>query len=196
MRLRELSAGELSDIYNNYMVKDFPADELKPLERILYTMKTGLCSAYGIFEQNDLRGYAVFIVPEGVQYGLLDYLAVMQEYRGTGVGHAFFRLVGETLAVKYPQLLGLFIESEDTAFAADGRERTVREKRISFYRQNGCIVTSLGSRLFGVTYCILAYNFAGSPDRMPTLQELDDIYTAMFKQHHYKNNVRLWQYED
>lgn len=196
MELRELSVKELSDIYNRYMTTDFPSDELKPLERIVHTMRTGLCTAYGIFEHGDLRGYAIFIVPEGMRYGLLDYLAVLQDYRGTGVGHEFFGLIGDTLIRKYPQLSGFFIESENIEFAADDADQRTREKRISFYRQNHCTMTSLGSMLFGVTYSILAYSFDDGFESAPRLEDLDAIYIAMFKRHHYENNVRLWQHGD
>lgn len=192
MELRELSADQLAEIYNRYMVIDFPRDELKPLERILYTMETGLSCAYGIYEQEDLRGYAIFIVPDGRRYGLLDYLAVLEDYRGTGVGHAFFELVDDTLSARYPALGGFFIESENVASAVDDRERHVREKRISFYQQNHCAMTTLGSRLFGVDYSILVYDFDKRAGVPAALEDLDGVYAAMFQKHHYERNVSLW----
>lgn len=199
MELRELSAETLTEVYYQYMKTDFPADELKPLERILYTIETGICCAYGIYEQNveqeKLRGYAIFIVPGGCRYGLLDYLAVRREYRGTGVGHVFFELVGDVLAARYPALEGFFIESENIEFAADEGERKTREKRISFYRQNGCVMTTLGSRLFGVEYSILVYSFYQNAKKemfSVALEDLDPVYRAMFKKHHYENEVAAW----
>lgn len=50
MELKELSSEQLTEIYDQYMVIDFPQDELKPLERILYMLRTGLSCAYGIYE--------------------------------------------------------------------------------------------------------------------------------------------------
>ncbi len=203
MELRELSPEQMTEIYNRYMMTDFPQDELKPLDRILYMIKTGLCCAYGLYDDEkdggELRGYATFIVPDGLRYGLLDYLAVLKEYRGTGVGHVFFDLVGSTLSVRYPVLEGFFIESEDVAYAADESERRIREKRISFYVQNGCLQTALGSRLFGVTYSILRYDFGGSADAavptkvMAPIDDLDAVYREMFPKHHYEQNVALWE---
>lgn len=192
MELRELTAETLTEIYHRYMTADFPQDELKPLDRMVYMMESGLSCAYGIYEQERLRGYAVFIVPEGFRYGLLDYLAVLEEYRGTGIGHIFFELVGGTLAAKYPALRGFFIESEAMACAADARECRIREKRISFYEQNGCLMTTLGSKLFGVTYSILVYDFSGKADASASIEDLNDVYLAMFPKHHYENEVSLW----
>lgn len=210
-------------IYHQYMVADFPQDELKPLDRILYLMQTGLCCAYGLYDNEkdggELRGYATFIVPDGLRYGLLDYLAVLKEYRGTGIGHAFFHLIGTTLSARYPTLRGFFIESEAVAYAADAKERQIREKRISFYVQNNCLKTALGSKLFGVTYSILLYDFHSgtevvespeamesseamelseamesssaivSPGAMASIDDLDAIYRAMFTEYHYKQDV-------
>ena len=78
MYLKELTIQQFTAIYKTHMITDFPQDELKPLERMIYTMQTGLSSAFGLYENNDLRAYAVFIVPEGQSYGLLDYLAAVQ----------------------------------------------------------------------------------------------------------------------
>lgn len=194
MELIELSAEALTEVYDQYMTIDFPQDELKPLERILYTVETGLCCAYGMYEQDELRGYAIFIVPDGLRYGLLDYLAVLKKYRGTGVGHIFFEQIGDVLTTKYPALKGFYIETENIAFAADAGERRTREKRISFYRQNHCVMTTLESRLFGVDYSILLYDFDEKNVDSATVKDLDDIYRAMFKKHHYENAVSVWDY--
>ena len=221
MELREFSEEQMTEIYNRYMVADFPQDELKPLGRILDMIKTGLCCAYGLYDDEKdgggLRGYATFIVPDGLRYGLLDYLAVLKEYRGTGVGHAFFHLVGDTLTARYPALRGFFIESEAVAYAADERERQIREKRISFYIQNKCLDTVLGSKLFCVIYSILLYDFCSETgdvastegmaltgdvastegmtptEGMASIDDLDAIYRAMFPERHYKQNVDLWE---
>lgn len=200
MDLRELSAEEFRDVYNQYLVKDFPPNEVKPLERILNTMESGLCSAYGLFDGNVLKGYAVLILPEGLEYGLLDYLAIIKEYRNMGAGHAFFELIGDTLVRKASYLKGLFIESEKVESASNEAERTIREKRISFYIQNHCEMTLLGARLFGVTYSILLYRLGRETDdfrqsSFPTIADLDKIYLAMFKEHHYESRVALWKEE-
>ena len=196
MYLKELNVKEFTIIYQTYMKDDFPPDELKPLERMIYTMETGLSSAFGLYENNDLRAYAVFIIPEGQSYGLLDYLAVVKQYRGTGVGHHFFALIETALKQKYPWLEGFFIESENIDCAKTEHERKIRERRIAFYENNNCQITKLGSRLFGVTYSILLYQFTQSADNKKEtealFESLDNVYVSMFKKHHYEKEVRLW----
>jgi GNAT superfamily N-acetyltransferase len=194
MYIKELDKTEFTEVYNLHMKNDFPIDELKPLSRILYTMEIGLCSTFGIYDGDILKGYAVFIVPMGLKYGLLDYLAVVREYRGNGIGHEFFGLIGKVLEEKYDFLKGFFIESENVDFARNEAERIVRERRISFYEQNSCVMTRYGSRLFGVTYSILVFGIDKEVDLSDTtLNDLDNIYKAMFKPHHYESMVKIWE---
>ena len=59
-------------------------------------MQTGLSVTYGFYTEREnpseaLRGYAVFVIPQGLKYGLLDYLAILPAYRGSGIGQWFLR---------------------------------------------------------------------------------------------------------
>ncbi len=72
---------------------------------------------------------------------------------------------------------------------------------INFYKDCGCIETRLGSRLFGVEYSILTLNIRiiqkQDDDSIVLSQikrdDLDYIYKKMFKSHHYKEQVSLWE---
>jgi hypothetical protein len=44
-----------------------------------------------------------------------------------------------------------------------------------------------------VTYSILLYDFRGVPDAAASIGDVDDIYRAMFPEHHYEQNVDLWE---
>ncbi len=198
MFIKELSADELTHIYNTHMINDFPSSELKPLERILYTMSIKLCYAFGLYEGNSLKGYSIFIIPENCDYALLDYFAILSENRGMGYGHSFFSSICPFFNEHFPELKGIFIECEDINKAKDATERTTRSRRISFYKNNGCIDTPLCSCLFGVEYVILYLPLLSSetyttpsPDTLYT--GVNQIYRSMFKQHHYQNNVKLWK---
>lgn len=206
MNLRILSIEEISEIYNAYMVNDFPKSELKPLEHIINTTKKGLCFSVGMYENTEdkkeepLLGYAVFILPEGYKYGLLDYLAITGRNRGKGYGHIFFSLVKEFFRSQFPLLEGIFIECESVESAANTKETDIRVRRINFYKDCGCIVTRLGSRLFGVEYSILMLNIDNGNkinDNIASLKlgrnDLDYIYKEMFKPHHYKEQVSIWE---
>lgn len=208
MHLKILSIEDISEIYNTHMVNDFPKTELKPLSHIVNTTKKGLCYSVGIYEgiegekeEKDLLGYAVFILPQGYKYGLLDYLAITGKNRGKGYGHIFFSMIKEFFSSHFPWLEGIFIECESVESAANIKEKDIRVRRINFYKDCGCIVTRLGSRLFGVEYSILMLNIDNSnkviDDNIASLKferkDLDYIYKEMFKPHHYKEQVSMWE---
>ena len=56
MQLNRLSETEISEIYQNHLIFDFPADEVKPLERILQMLHSGIYFAFGLFEGAAVRG--------------------------------------------------------------------------------------------------------------------------------------------
>lgn len=204
MTIKPLSPEEFSEIYLTYMVKDFPDSELKPLERILETMQTGLSVTYGLYTEGEnpseaLRGYAVFVIPQGLRYGLLDYLAILPAYRGSGIGQWFFSEIPQILLHKNPKLQGFFIETEAVAFALDEVQRLVREKRNAFYKRCGCLPAKLGSRLFGVTYTVLYFVTVNNSDNenlpKPSKNDLDNVYKHMFPKRHYEKHIALWEEE-
>lgn len=192
MLIKEFTPNDFTMIYNNYMIYDFPAAELKPLDRILFTMSTGLCRCFGLFENETLYGYSIFITPPDSPYILLDYFAVVGDSRGKGIGSKFLSNLKQFFNETYPNVKGFFIECESIRTASTSEEESIRTRRISFYESNGCLPTLLGSNLFDVEYSICYYPL--SNERVPNndFDALNHIYKNMFKKHHYQNNVKIW----
>ncbi len=188
--LQQLTKEEISWIYHHYMKNDFPSSELKPLNRILELIDNNLCCGIGLLDDDTIRGYALLITPQPGTYCLLDYFAILPSYRGMGYGHAFFSLLPDFLSQNLPQTTGIFIECEAIADAKNTADKKVRQKRISFYENCGCQITNLHSCLFGVSYDILFLSDNMNSENI--LVPLKHIYEAMFKPHHYKNQVKLW----
>ena len=68
--IRLLDTEEIKSIYNEHIVTDFPASEVKPLKQMLEKRENGQYFVYGLFESNtdddgapqeELSGYAYFI---------------------------------------------------------------------------------------------------------------------------------------
>lgn len=186
--VRRLHQEEISHIYKTYMSQDFPAQELKPLGRILKSMEQGYGFSLGIYKEQELMGYAVFIVTKDC--ALLDYFAVVEANRGKGVGHEAFRLLKAYFEENLPEINGIYIEAERINKARNEKERTVRSRRIAFYQSCGCEMTELESRLFGVDYSIL-YCPLGASSVRPSLAAVDRIYRTMFKKIHFNCLVKL-----
>lgn len=190
MEIKKLAENEISQIYQTYMKQDFPPSELKPLNHIIKSAKEGYGFSVGIYEEEALTGYAVFILCEETKCALLDYFAVLKDKRGGGIGHQAVTLFETYFRENLPQIEGLYIESERVSAAKDEKQRSVRERRIAFYRSCGCDMTKLRSVLFDVDYSVLYKSF-GNAGNGASREALDALYRKMFKQEHYAKFVSL-----
>jgi probable selenium-dependent hydroxylase accessory protein YqeC len=186
MKIRLLNAEEVRDIYQTHLVNSFPRSEVKPLENILRMMELERYECLGLFEDNELRGYAYLVVDQESGYLLLDYLAVVSDRRGCGYGS---RMLKE-LRAWYQDWNGIFIESEALRTSANEDELVVRRRRLDFYEKNGCELTCVKTEVYGVEYSIFYIPILVEQPDHDT--ELDHIYRTMFSEKAYANHVRAW----
>lgn len=190
--IKKLAKDKLTEIYQTHMKQDFPASELKPLSHILRSMEAGFGFSLGIYEEEELAGYAVFILCEETRCALLDYFAILKDRRGGGLGHAAFPLFEAYFSKEKPEIEALYIESERVSAAEDEGQRLIRERRISFYRSCGCEMTPFRSVLFGVDYSVLYKPLGeGKQGNGASREALDALYRKMFKPEHYARFVSL-----
>ena len=88
---RNLSISDIEFIYKNYMINDFPKDELKPLSMIKKSISKNQYVCLGIYSHEELSGYAFFVCLD--KFCLLDYFAILSDRRGTGIGSSFLELL-------------------------------------------------------------------------------------------------------
>lgn len=188
--VRKLDREEIGQVYQTYMKKDFPSDELKPLSHIVRSMDAGYGFSLGLYEEETLAGYAVFILCEETRCALLDYFAILKDRRGGGLGHRAFSLLEAYFMENLPGVDGIYIESERISAAENEEQRLTRERRIAFYLSCGCEMTAFRSVLFGVDYSVL-YRPIGERGQEASLTALDTLYKKMFKPEHYARFVRL-----
>lgn len=189
--IKALNGDEVAGIYSRYMKKDFPMSELKPLSHIIKSMEAGYGFCLGIYGEEGLVGYAVFILCEETRCALLDYFAILKERRGEGLGHQAFSLFETYFQECQPQTEGFYIESERISAAKDEKQRGVRERRIAFYRSCGCEMTALRSVLFGVDYSVLYKPLGKGGGAEASKEALYALYRKMFKPEHFARFVSL-----
>ena len=178
MELKLLDNIQTDYVYNTYMTVDFPADELKPLSHIHTMLKEDIYSCYGFFEGELLKAYAYIVRVENCI--LIDYLAVLNEYRGRGVGSELMLCLKKLFKGKT-----ILIECENVAFAADPFEKHIRQRRIAFYESLGFVLTGISSRLFDAEYVILSL-----PEFKNTaLCDFRKLYLAMLKQERFDRHL-------
>lgn len=148
MEYRELRREEIMDVYLGRAKVHFPAAERKPPETIDRLYGEGIYRGIGCFQEDRLAAYAFFVCPKELEAVLLDYFAVMEEYRSSGVGGRFL----EEMKQIFYEKQGILIETENIEEAANEQEETIRRRRNVFYVANGAFDTGIRSRIEGVPY--------------------------------------------
>ncbi len=152
-KIRELDLKEMREVFQKYMKKDFPISELRPFQAIEKVWERGDYSAYGFFRNEEMLAYSCFYAAREIPYVMMDYLAVIPELRGQGIGSAFLKKMIPTLT----EWEGIFVEAESASSARTDSERAQRERRLRFYQKNGAVKTGVNCLLFGVDYNILYF---------------------------------------
>lgn len=163
--IKELTISQVREIYDSRMKKDFPPDELRPYRSIEQLTQEGLYFSLGYFDGETLLAYALFAKPKDSGGALLDYYAVSEEARGTGIGSKFLSGFHTVLEPHHVTHIILEVEAVDTA--GNNAEKEIRERRIRFYKRCLCKMSGIRSALFGVDYQVMYLSFDGRviPDK-------------------------------
>lgn len=132
MELKILNNELLLLWYEKFLKKDFILDEIKPLENIITLIKNDRYKVYGVFQNNEMIGYASFWKKKNINLVLLDYLGVSEKYRNKGFGSKILTLIREMLG-NIPYVVEAEIPTKDNP-----EEDKIRKRRIKFYERNGC----------------------------------------------------------
>lgn len=92
MKIVLLNVEQAQSIYRSQMVRDFPESELKPFASVQGMMTRGLYEPLAFYDEaGALMAYAWQAVLPQCRNVLLDYFAVLPQYRGSGVGTAVLK---------------------------------------------------------------------------------------------------------
>lgn len=196
--VKELSLEAMLSCYETYGPQFFPPEELKPSSAVRRLYELGIYRGFGLFDtallhgEHRLAGYALMVCPKAFNNVLLDYYAILPQYRGQGAGCFFLQQLAEV----FREADGIYIESETSPRTeptdALSSEPLTRERRIHFYERNGAHKTGVQSRLFGVSYEVLFLPCARQKRlAFRHLIAIDAIYREMFSPKHYEEEVFL-----
>lgn len=150
---------QIEMLYNTRLKKDFPKDELRPLDSFKNLWDKEAYECYGLVDGEGILGYAFFVHLSG-NY-LLDYFAIDSDHRDEGLGSLFLHQLSEILSAN---CIICEVEHPNSAEAI---------RRIQFYLRNRYKKTGLESTVLGVNYHILAAT-------ENTTEELRAIYTELY----------------
>ena len=171
MKLKRLSADELTALYRTELVNAFPPSELKPLKSMLTLMEGSRYEALGMYDEAGLHGYALTWLEPGIPFALLDYFGTLEGQRGSGLGTKMLDLLAE----HYRNYRGIFGEAEGV-FSPDPEEATLQQRRLDFYYRNGFRYGGYDCALFGVHYLTLIRG-----DEDVSAEELLDAHQRIYR---------------
>ena len=182
MKLKLLDKQELTDLYQNEMVFDFPKAELKPLRAMLRLMDMGQYDPLLITDdEGSPLGYAMLWLPRARNGALLEYLGVLRGKRNGGLGTQVLPLLAE----RYGQLFG----EAEAPTSDDPAENDLRRRRIAFYERNGFRVLDYDCALFGVHFNCL-YRGPETDDRKVEALHRS-VYADYFSPEHMARYIQL-----
>jgi len=186
--LRKIDYEEIAYIYENWLIKHFPQNEVKPLINIKNMYEIGGYEAYAWYEGENLRGYAYMCKNPAEKYVLLDYLAILDDYRGMGYGSKILKelknVISETEAI--------IIETEDLDKAASKQEKEERVRRDSFYTGNGIIKSGLTATVYEADYRVWYMPFGKILTDAEIADAYDKIYRFMLSEKGYANCFKMF----
>lgn len=180
---KEVTAGQAEEIYKKYLKADFPPAEVKPFAIIRKMMRKESYVVYGFYEKGDAReedvlcAYAFLLADHEKRMLLLDYFAVCGHLRGAGYGSCVLAMLREKCA----DWNGILIEVEDDEMPElDEEMRRIRKRRIAFYADAGCRMTTTRSRLWEVDYRIMVLPLTDTQAEKNTAEKVWSIYRGMY----------------
>jgi len=136
-----------AQIYSLYR-KAFPASEKKPFGMIWRMYKKGASDVWRFTRNGKFAGLIITI--NGKEHILIDYLAVDESQRGTGIGSEILPLMKEHYNDK-----GVFLEIESVYEECDNLEQRLRRKH--FYEKCGLQSMDVFVWLFGVKMELMSF---------------------------------------
>ncbi len=191
--IKKLSREEIIAVYRDYAPAHFPDNERKPLSTVEALYDRNAYLGLGLFHQNTIAGYAFFLTSPALDTALLDYYAMLEDYRSLGLGSFFLQGMRDFFSDK----AGIFIETEDPACAENEEEALLRNRRNAFYYKNGAHPTDLACTLFGVPFQIqFLPTQPKAPQAVPDTsfyrENMEALYRFMFSDEVYRQCV-IWR---
>jgi GNAT superfamily N-acetyltransferase len=150
--IRNLTPMQFEELHNIY-VSTFPLESNKQIEVFINHIKEMLRNdnRYHLYaaleEDGTMIGISLLYVFEYLKMALLDYMAVITNFRRRGIGRSLFEFTNEELNRLIPENIGMLLEVPmENVFDSD--EQLIRKKRIQFYSRLGVRV------LKGVDYLL------------------------------------------
>lgn len=186
IELKDIGIDEFKkDIYSYYL-EIFPEDERKPIELIQSSYEKKYTTIIEILYKNEIAGFMILNRVKAKSYAVLDYLAILPQYRNNKIGTKAL----EILLEQEKESSGIFIEIEKVGLGKDEEENLLREKRKNFYEKLKFKRLNFDLFLFDVIYT--PYLFSNIEDNEDIIiKEILEIYESISGKERIKQNCKV-----
>lgn len=186
IELKDISITEFEKEVYSYYLQIFPEDERKPLELIQSSCEKKYTKIIEILYKSELVGFMLLNRVKDNGYAVLDYLAILPQYRNSKFGTKALQILLE----QEKESRGIFIEIEKVGLGKDTEENLLREKRRNFYKKIGFKKLNFDLFLFDVIYT--PYLFSNIKDNEDMIiDEILNIYEAISGKERIEQNCKI-----
>lgn len=186
VKLKDISIDEFEKELYLYYLDIFPEDERKPLELLHSSYKKHYTRIIKISYKNEMIGFMILNKVKDKGYAVLDYLAILPQYRNNKFGTKALQILLE----QEKENSGIFIEIEKVGLGKDVEENLLREKRKNFYEKLGFKKLNFDLFLFDVIYT--PYLFSNiQKDECTIIEEILNIYEVISGKERIKQNCKI-----
>lgn len=186
IRLKYIDIDEFEeDVYLHY-VEIFPDNERKPLKLIKASYEKGYTKLIKIISNDKFVGFMMIIRVKNGEYTLLDYFAILPEYRNSKLGTKAI----EILLEEEKECRGILAEIEKTGLGANEEENVYREKRKRFYERTNFRKLDFEILLYGVLYTPYLFSKLNDDDEK-IIEEILKIYEEISGKEKIKQNCKI-----
>ena len=186
MQLKYIDIEEFKKEVYSYYLEIFPEDERKPLELLYSSYKRHYTKIIQILCKNEMVGFMLLNRVKEKGYTVLDYLAILPQYRNNKFGTKALQMLLE----QERENSGIFIEIEKVGLGKDAEENLLRANRRNFYEKLGFKELNFDLFLFDVVYTpYLFSNNKYNEDRI--IDEILNIYESISGKEKIKQNCKI-----
>ena len=185
-KLEHITIEEFKQEIYPYYLSIFPEEERKTIKQIETGYRKGYVNIIKIMYQNQLVGFMTLNTVKENGYIILDYLAILPEYRNKQFGTKALKLLFE----EEKECKGIFIEIEKVGLGKDESENLARQKRKAFYENVGCKELNFDLFLYGVIFTPLLFS-KNEDNEENIISEILEIYEAITGKERIAKNCKI-----
>lgn len=186
IKLKDIGIDKFEKEVYSYYLDIFPEDERKPLELLHSSYEKHYTRIIEILYKNEIIGFMILNKVKDQGYAVLDYLAILPQYRNNKFGTKALQILLE----QERENSGIFIEIEKVGLGKDTEENLLREKRKNFYEKVGFKRLNFDLFLFDVIYTPYLFSNIKDDEDM-IIDEILNIYEAISGKERIEQNCKI-----